>query len=71
MGRRRKGQRRATILKTWIARCRIGVQLKANQIEVTNLRREIALLKAKISDYDSRLNEQPALDQQLAELVRG
>ena len=46
-------------------------KLKANQNEISNLEHEVAALKAKISEYQGRLNEEPALEQQFAELTRG
>lgn len=46
-------------------------QLKANQAEIINRERGIADLKARISDYQSRLNEEPTREQQLADLTRG
>jgi protein tyrosine kinase modulator len=39
--------------------------------EVTNLQREISALKAKINDYQKLSKQGPALEQQLAELMRG
>lgn len=46
-------------------------QLKANQIEIANRERSIDALKAKINDYQGRLNEEPVREQQLADLTRG
>ncbi len=46
-------------------------ELKANQVEIANREREIAALKAKISDYQELLVQQPALEQQFADLTRG
>jgi polysaccharide chain length determinant protein (PEP-CTERM system associated) len=46
-------------------------QLKANQIDMTNKEHEIAALKAKIDDYQRRLNDEPAREQQFADLTRG
>ncbi|MGA8736007.1 MAG: hypothetical protein WB558_18970 [Terriglobales bacterium] len=45
-------------------------QLKANQIDMTNKEREIAALTAKIDGYQKRLNEEPAREQQYADLTR-
>jgi hypothetical protein len=45
--------------------------LKANQIDMTNKEHEIAALKAKIDEYQRRLNEEPAREQQFADLTRG
>jgi succinoglycan biosynthesis transport protein ExoP len=46
-------------------------QLKANQIDMANKDHEIAALKAKIDDYQRRLNDEPAREQQFADLTRG
>ena len=46
-------------------------QLRANRVEVANRERAIADLQAKISDYQSRLNQEPVREQQLADLTRG
>jgi uncharacterized protein involved in exopolysaccharide biosynthesis len=46
-------------------------QLKSNQIDMANKEHEIAALKAKIDGYQSRLNEEPAREQQFADLTRG
>ena len=46
-------------------------QLKANQIDTANKEHEIAALKAKINDYQARLNEEPVREQQFADLTRG
>jgi polysaccharide biosynthesis transport protein len=46
-------------------------QLKSNQIDITNKEHDIAALKAKIDDYQRRLNEEPAREQQYADLTRG
>lgn len=46
-------------------------QLKANQIEIENREQSISSLKGKISDYQARLNQEPAIEQQLLELTRG
>jgi succinoglycan biosynthesis transport protein ExoP len=46
-------------------------QLKANQIDMTNKEHEIAALKAKINDYQARLNQEPIREQQFADLNRG
>jgi len=45
-------------------------QLKANQIDMANKEHEISALKAKIDDYQRRLNEEPAREQQYADLTR-
>jgi uncharacterized protein involved in exopolysaccharide biosynthesis len=46
-------------------------QLQANQMEIGNRERTISDLKAKINDYQTRLNAEPATEQQLADLTRG
>jgi polysaccharide biosynthesis transport protein len=46
-------------------------QLQANRSEITNREQEIAGLKAKVSEYQSRLNDEPVREQQLADLTRG
>jgi len=46
-------------------------QLQANQSEITNREQAIAGLKARINDYQARLNQEPVREQQLADLTRG
>ena len=46
-------------------------QLRSNQVEISNRERDIATLKAKIDDYQARLNQEPIREQQLADLTRG
>jgi polysaccharide chain length determinant protein (PEP-CTERM system associated) len=46
-------------------------QLRSNQLEVTNREHSIATLKAKMEDYQARLNQEPIREQQLADLTRG
>jgi polysaccharide biosynthesis transport protein len=46
-------------------------QLKANQIDIANKEHEIVALKAKINDYQGRLNQEPVREQQFADLTRG
>jgi succinoglycan biosynthesis transport protein ExoP len=46
-------------------------QLKANQIDMASKEHEIAALKAKIDDYQGRLNQEPVREQQFADLNRG
>ena len=46
-------------------------QLKANQIDITSKEHTIADLKAKINDYQGRLNQEPVREQQFADLNRG
>jgi polysaccharide chain length determinant protein (PEP-CTERM system associated) len=53
------------------ATLQIQSQLHANRAEVTNRERAITELKARINEYQVRLNNQPASEQQLADLTRG
>ena len=46
-------------------------QLKSNQLEITNREQAINELKARINEYQGRLNLQPSTEQELAELTRG
>lgn len=46
-------------------------QLRANQIETENREHSIESLKAKVNEYQARLNEEPVREQQLADLTRG
>ena len=46
-------------------------QLQANQLEIANRESTIESLKARIGDYQGRLNVEPAVEQQLADLTRG
>ncbi len=46
-------------------------QLQANQVEIANRERSIAALKVRINDYQTRLNQEPVREQQLADLTRG
>ena len=46
-------------------------QLQANQVEISNREQSIAGLKSRINDYQARLNEEPAVEQQMDELTRG
>ena len=46
-------------------------QLQANQAEIANREQAIAGLKARINDYQARLNQEPVREQQLADLTRG
>jgi len=45
-------------------------QLQANKAELANRQQSIAALQAKINDYQSRLNDEPVREQQLADLTR-
>lgn len=46
-------------------------KLRTNQTEIANREHEISALKAKISDHRGLLNQEPALEQQFADLTRG
>jgi succinoglycan biosynthesis transport protein ExoP len=46
-------------------------QLQADQAEIANRQRSIASLLARIGQYQSQLNSEPAVSQQLADLNRG
>ncbi len=46
-------------------------QLQSNRAELANRDQAVAGLKAKINDYQARLNDEPAREQQLADLTRG
>ena len=46
-------------------------QLQANQSEIKNREQAITNLKAKVGDYQVRLNKEPVTEQQMADLTRG
>jgi polysaccharide biosynthesis transport protein len=46
-------------------------QLQSNRLEIENREHAIATLKEKVSEYQSRLNDEPVREQQLADLTRG
>jgi len=46
-------------------------QLKGNQIEISNREHDLTGLKAQISQYQTRLNQEPIREQQFADLTRG
>ena len=46
-------------------------QLQSNRVEIANRERAVADLKAKITDYQARLNQEPVREQQLSDLTRG
>jgi polysaccharide biosynthesis transport protein len=46
-------------------------QLQANQVEIQNRESAVAGLKARINDYQGRLNAEPGTEEQLEELTRG
>ncbi len=45
--------------------------MQANQLEIQNRENDINGLKARINEYQGRLNAEPATEQGLAELTRG
>src|SRR5579864_1359696 len=49
----------------------IQSQLRSNQVEITNREHSITELKAKVEEYQARLNQEPVREQQLADLTRG
>ncbi len=46
-------------------------QLRSNQLEIANRERAVAVLKVKVDQYQSHLNQEPIREQQLADLMRG
>ena len=46
-------------------------QLHSSQLEITNREHAISDLNARIGEYQKRLNQEPASEQQLADLTRG
>jgi polysaccharide biosynthesis transport protein len=46
-------------------------QLRANQVEIKNRERDIAALQARVNQYQSRLSQEPVVEQQFADLSRG
>jgi succinoglycan biosynthesis transport protein ExoP len=46
-------------------------QVQFNQAEIKSREEAIAALKAKVNDYQARLNKEPETEQQLADLTRG
>jgi polysaccharide biosynthesis transport protein len=46
-------------------------QLQSNRVEIASRERAVADLKAKVIDYQSRLNQEPVREQQLSDLTRG
>jgi polysaccharide biosynthesis transport protein len=46
-------------------------QLQVNEAEIKNRQQAINSLKAKISEYQARLNQEPVTEQQMADLTRG
>jgi protein tyrosine kinase modulator len=46
-------------------------QLQANETEIANREQGISGMKAKVGEYQGRLNQEPVREQQLADLTRG
>ena len=46
-------------------------QLQSNRVEIANRERAVTDLKAKVIDYQARLNQEPVREQQLSDLTRG
>ncbi len=46
-------------------------QLQSSRAETANRERAVAELKAKVGDYQARLNQEPVREQQLSDLTRG
>lgn len=46
-------------------------QLRANQVEIKNREQAVASLKLRVNEYQARLNNSPASEQELADLTRG
>lgn len=46
-------------------------QLRSNQVEITNREHAVAELRAKVEEYQARINQEPVREQQLADLTRG
>jgi len=46
-------------------------QLRSNQTEIANREHAVGVLKSKVEEYQSRLNQEPIREQQLADLTRG
>ena len=46
-------------------------QLQSNRVEIASRERAVTDLKAKVVDYQGRLNQEPVREQQLADLTRG
>ena len=49
----------------------LQAQFRANQLEIASRERDISDYNAKISQYEARVNAEPAVEQQLADLTRG
>jgi uncharacterized protein involved in exopolysaccharide biosynthesis len=46
-------------------------QVQANRVEIANREHGVEELKAKVIDYQARLNQEPVREQQLSDLTRG
>jgi len=46
-------------------------QLRSNEVEIANRERTVTALKAKVEEYQARINQEPIREQQLADLTRG
>jgi polysaccharide biosynthesis transport protein len=46
-------------------------QLHADRLEISNREQAVASFKSRINEYQARLNGEPAVEQQLADLTRG
>jgi uncharacterized protein involved in exopolysaccharide biosynthesis len=46
-------------------------QLQSNRVEIASRERAVTDLKAKVVDYQARLNQEPVREQQLSDLTRG
>ena len=46
-------------------------QLQSNRVEIASRERAVTDLKAKVIDYQARLNQEPVREQQLSDLTRG
>jgi polysaccharide biosynthesis transport protein len=46
-------------------------QLQSNRVEIANRERAVAEFRAKVGDYQARLNQEPIREQQLSDLTRG
>ena len=46
-------------------------QVQSNRVEIANRERGVSDLKARVLEYQSRLNQEPMREQQLSDLTRG
>jgi polysaccharide chain length determinant protein (PEP-CTERM system associated) len=53
------------------ALAQVESQLQANKVEITNREQSVASLKARIDQYQARLNDEHAREQELDDLTRG